>query len=99
MRRLTWFAVTGKYFSLRWSKAEEAISHSEKVMDTAQITLDRLGKLSHNRTNYLDHRLAPTEESRLANPAREAGAQTATPAQLKRVEVPSRAARVNGVFF
>ena len=47
----------------------------------------------------MDHRLAPTEESRLANPAREAGAQTATPAQLKRVEVPSRAARVNGVFF
>lgn len=47
----------------------------------------------------MDHTLAQTEESKLANPAREAGAQTATPAQLKRVEVPSRAARVNGVFF
>ena len=46
----------------------------------------------------MDHTLAPTEESKLVNPAREAGAQTATPAQLKRVEVPSRAARVNGVF-
>ena len=47
----------------------------------------------------MDQSLAQTEESRLVETAREVGAQTATPAQLKRVEVPSRAARVNGVFF
>lgn len=39
-----------------------------------------------------------TEESKLAKAAREAGAQTATPAQLHPDEVPSRAAQVNGEF-
>ncbi|MBN2043482.1 MAG: hypothetical protein JW757_00570 [Anaerolineales bacterium] len=36
-----------------------------------------------------------TEESKLVNAAREAGAQTATPAQPHPDEVPSRAAQVN----
>lgn len=43
--------------------------------------------------------LAMTEESKLGEAVREAGAQTATPAQAKPAEVPSRAARVNEVIF
>lgn len=39
--------------------------------------------------------LAMTEESRLAETAREAGAQTGTPAQQNPTEVPSRAAQGN----
>ena len=38
---------------------------------------------------------APTDESRLVNSDREAGAETETPALKKPTEVPSRAVRVN----
>jgi hypothetical protein len=40
-------------------------------------------------------RMAVTEESRLLEADREAGAKTATPTRTKPAEVPSRAARVN----